>query len=340
MQEVETRARLVDLNGGSLAERGPTAVVPRSEIEEVINRGEYPARLVLDVARAGGEGNADVTAHAQVAVDWDKPELEELLRNAADEGVTLSFDSDELQQLLEDPDVDAHGLREKAAALGIVIATAGAATGSAFAHTQGDIGGGGSATGQPASSFVSDVGMGGSGTAAPSFVTDVRGGTGEPTAAPATGAPSSFVTDVRGGTGAPEGVPGFVSDVQGGTGQATPEAAPSFVTDVRGGTGGEPAAAPEGTSFVTDVQGGTGQPAGVSGLVSDVQGGTGQPEGVPGFVSDVRGGTGEPASTPSGGIEISMPSPSETAGLAGIALLITGAGFVAARSRRDRPQPA
>src|SRR5436190_8538668 len=163
MQEVETRARLVDASGESLASRGPTAVVPRSEIEEVINRGEYPARLVLDIARAGGEGNADVTAHAQVAVDWDKPELEELLRNSADEGVMLSFDSDELQQLLDDPDVDAHGLREKAAALGIVIATAGAATGSAFAHTQGDIGGGSSASGTPASSFVSDVGMGGTG---------------------------------------------------------------------------------------------------------------------------------------------------------------------------------
>jgi len=254
MQEVETRARLVGLDGDKLAARGPTAVLPRTEIEEVIAGGEYPARLVLDVARGDGQSGGDVVAEARVAVEWEKAELEELLRASTGDSVTLSFDEDELERVLEGSDVDAHGLRERVAVLGIVIATAGATAGGALAHPQLS----GEATG------------GASGSSTPSFVTDSRGGDGGAAAAP--------------------------------------EAAPSFITDSRGGTGGLAPTEVGTTRFITDSRGGTG---GVD--------------------------TAAPAT---GGTSISLPSPGDAAGIAGVVLFITAAGFVAARSRRDRELPA
>jgi hypothetical protein len=232
MQQIETRARLVGLEGDRLAARGPIAVLPRAEIEDAIAGGEYPARLMLDIARGDSEGGDDVVAEARVAVEWDRTELEELLRASSDDDVTLlSFDADELERLLAESDVDAHGLRERAAVLGIVVATAGATAGGALAHPQ--------LSGEPYA--------GAGGTSVPSFITDSRGGDG-------------------GAAAAAEAVP--------------------IMTDSRGGTGGVDA-------------------------------------------------------TPdAGGTSISLPSPAETAGVAGLALLITAAGFVAARSRRDRELPA
>jgi hypothetical protein len=338
MQEVHARAQLVAIDEPGLSTRKLSAVIPRSEIEEVIGGGEFPARLVVAVGRADDE-TRDVTAHAQLAVDWAKPDLEELLRRAGDSDLELSFDADEVQRALDDADVEGHGMRERVAVLGIVVATAGATAGGAFAHTQLlDGGGSGATTSHATSSFITDVrgGTGGATAGSPAFITDVQGGTGGATAAPETGAPS-FITDVQGGTGgataAPEtGAPSFITDVQGGTGGATaaPETgAPSFITDVQGGTGGATAAPETGApSFITDVQGGTG-------------GATAAPEtGAPSFITDVQGGTGSPVTVSSDGTGISLPSAADTAGLAGLALVLTGAGFVAVRSRREPHLPA
>ena len=315
MREVETRARLVGLDGDSLAARGPIAVLPRSEIEEAMTAGDGPARLVLEIGRAGGESGG-VATEARVSVDWDRAELEELLGATGGDDVALSFDEGELERLLEEGDVEAHGLRERAAVLGIVVATAGAAAGSAFAHPQ-DIG---------------DGSVGAAPSNAPSFITDSRGGDGGAAAAPA--AVTSFITDSRGGTGgvtpAPEAGPSFITDSRGGTGGVAPapEAGPSFITDSRGGTGGVAPAPDAGTSFVTDSRGGTGG-------VAPTEAGTTS------FITDSRGGTGgvEQASA-DGGTSISLPSPGDAAGLAGFALLITAAGFIAARSRRGPELPA
>src|SRR6266540_1233578 len=252
MQEVETRAQLVGLDADRLAARGPIAVLPRSEIEEVIAGDEYPARLMLDVARRDGQGGDELVAEARVAVEWEKAELEELLGASTGDDVTLSFDADELERLLDESDVDAHGLRERAAVLGIVVATAGATAGGALAHPQ----------------LSGEATAGASGTSTPSLITDSRGGDGGAAAAP--------------------------------------EAAPTFITDSRGGTGG----------------------------LAPVEVGTTR------FITDSRGGTGGVESTPAaGGTSISLPSPGETAGIAGVVFLITAAGFVAARSRRDRELP-
>jgi hypothetical protein len=95
MEEIRTRARLVDPAASSLFTRGLTTLVPRSEVEEAFRRGEFPAALVLDVARSADD---DVSAHAQVTVDWDKAMLEELLSTTEDDQIRLSFDADELEQ--------------------------------------------------------------------------------------------------------------------------------------------------------------------------------------------------------------------------------------------------
>jgi hypothetical protein len=267
MQEVETRARLVDLDDHGLAGRGPIAVLSRSEVEDAIARGDEPARLVLEISRAGGQAG-DLNAEARVAVEWEKAELEEVLR-ASGEEVTLSFDEGELEQLLAEGDVEAHGIRERAAVLGIVVAAVAGTAGPASAHPQ----------------LSGDSTAGATLTSAPSFITDSRGGDGG--AVPIPAASTAFVTDSRGGDGG-----------------AVPAPAPStgFVTDSRGGDGGAvPIPAPT-TAFVTDSRGGDG------------------------------GAVSTPA--PSGGTSISLPSPADTAGIAGLALLITAAGFVAVRKSR------
>jgi hypothetical protein len=312
MQEVETRAQVVAIGPGSLAGRGPTAVLARSEIEEVIERGDNPARLVLEIARADGEIESP-SPEARVAVDWDRAELEELLRAADGKDVMLSFDEKELMRLLEESDVEGHGLRERAAILGIVVATAGAASGSAFAHPQ----------------LSGESTTGAAPTSASAFITDSRGGDGGAVVAPA--AASGFVTDSRGGDGgavpAAEGTTGFVTDSRGGDGGLTPapEGPSSFVTLDQ---------APQGpSSFVTL------DPAPDDGFVTDSRGGDGglapAPEGTTSFITDSRGGDGGVAPVAASDTGISLPSPEDTAALAGLALLITAAGFVAVRSRRD-----
>jgi|SRR5215211_4549394 len=310
MQEVETRARLVDLDDHGLARRGPIAVLSRSEVEDAIARGDEPARLVLEISRAGGQAG-DLTAEARVAVEWEKAELEEVLRASGGDEVTLSFDEGELERLLAEADVEAHGIRERAAVLGIVVAAVAGTAGPASAHPQ----------------LSGESTAGATLTSAPSFITDSRGGDGG--AVPIPAASTGFVTDSRGGDGgavpAPAPTTAFVTDSRGGDGGAVPAPAPTtaFVTDSRGGDGGAVPAPAPGTGFVSDSRGGDGGAVPI-------------PAPTTAFVTDSRGGDGGAVSTPapSGGTSISLPSPGDTAGIAGLALLITAAGFVAVRKSR------
>jgi hypothetical protein len=145
---------------------------------------------------------------------------------------------------LQECEVEAHGLRERAAVLTVAVTAVGAGAGGASAMTGGDVAG------------VS---------AAPvTFVSDVQsGGTGEPAATP------SFASDVQsGGTGEPAATPSFASDVQsGGTGE--PAATPSFVSDVASGGLGEPVAAPaSGDSWTLSPAADAGIAAGAALLIS------------------------------------------------------------------------
>ena len=81
-------------------------------------------------------------------------------------------------------------------------------------------------------------------------------------------------------------------------------------------------------------------------MVTDSRGGDGglapTEVGTTNFITDSRGGTGGVEAAPAtGGTGISLPSPEDTAAVAGLALLITAAGFVGLRSRRGgRTAPA
>jgi hypothetical protein len=126
--EAHSKARLVE--SPPSAERGVTATVARSEIEETLKSADGPALLVLDIARRGGESDSDVEAHT-LAVELEKPDLEQILRTAEGDAIELRFDGGELEQALEDGDVDAHGLRQRALILSVAAATAAGVAGQA-----------------------------------------------------------------------------------------------------------------------------------------------------------------------------------------------------------------
>lgn len=130
MDDLRTRARLVAPDhAGSIG-----TVIPRTEIAEAAAGPEFPATLHLDLDRVERDGG-EVTAHATVAVDWDKETLDQLLGSTDDEEIGLWFDERELALAFDD--VEAHGLREKAAILAIAATAAGAGAGPALSATYG-----------------------------------------------------------------------------------------------------------------------------------------------------------------------------------------------------------
>jgi hypothetical protein len=133
MDDLRTRAQLVDFDrAGSIG-----TVFSRAEIAEAASGDEFPATLLLDLDRI----EADGTAQARVAVDWDQDTLEQLLASTEDREIELWFDERELALAFDD--VEAHGLREKAAVLAVAVAAAGVSTTPAYARMAADSGGGG-----------------------------------------------------------------------------------------------------------------------------------------------------------------------------------------------------
>jgi hypothetical protein len=155
MAEVQTQVRLVD--PGLIATRGVSTTLRRTEIERALAEGEYPAQLLLELSRAGPEGEEPATG--EVLVLWQEKELNELLRSAGTESdeVALWFDRSELEHALA-ADFEAHGLRERTAMLAITVAAAGVTAGGAFAHPElfGDAGSG-TAAAPTTQTFLSDV---------------------------------------------------------------------------------------------------------------------------------------------------------------------------------------
>jgi hypothetical protein len=138
MQEVSTRARLVDRAQFKGEKLGVSTTLPRAEIEEALQSKDMPD-LLLDVSRGNG-GGPDVEAHI-VRVALQRDDLERLLERTEGDDVVLEFDRDELGQALE-PDVEGHGLREKALVLTVAAATAAGVTASvAGAMPARDVGG-------------------------------------------------------------------------------------------------------------------------------------------------------------------------------------------------------
>jgi hypothetical protein len=135
MDDLRTRALLVGFDRAGAV--GTT--VPRAEIAEAASGTEFPATLLLDIDKVADGG--DVASQARVAVDWDQETLEQLLSSTEDPEIELWFDERELAMAFDD--VEAHGLRQRAAVLTIAVAAAGATAAPAFARTAADTSGAG-----------------------------------------------------------------------------------------------------------------------------------------------------------------------------------------------------
>jgi hypothetical protein len=129
------RVKFVD--AGQFDGRGVSTTIARTEIQRALDSGEE-MELVLDVSRVIGD--AEVEAHT-VAVALDPTDLEDLLRADEGEEIGLQFDADELEAALADEEVEAHGLRQKAAVLAVAAVGVGAFAGHAAAQPTSDVGG-------------------------------------------------------------------------------------------------------------------------------------------------------------------------------------------------------
>jgi hypothetical protein len=120
MEETPRTVRLADGAPFDVSDRGVTATLLRTDIEEAARSGAGPAELVLDVRRRQG---ADVEAHS-IAIEWSPADLERLLEQGESDEVTIAFDRDEMAAVMDaEADVEAHGLREKALVLTAVAVT-------------------------------------------------------------------------------------------------------------------------------------------------------------------------------------------------------------------------
>jgi hypothetical protein len=131
MDDLRTRALLVDFDPTRTGTGAIGTVITRDEIAETAARGEFPATLLLDLEAADG---GEVTAHARVAVEWDEGTLDQLLASTEDNEIALWFDERELARAFDESEVEGHGLREKAAVVAIAVVAAGASATPAFAR--------------------------------------------------------------------------------------------------------------------------------------------------------------------------------------------------------------
>jgi len=308
MEEVASTAKLVDA-GAVEPQQGLTATLPRSDVEAAL-QDDAGSDLFLEIARIQNGERDDRT----IKVAWDRSDLQELLKSGGD-SITFVFDHSELERMLDDPDVEAQGLREKALVITVAAATAAAGfAGSASAHVLSD----GSTSGTPAaavSGIATDTATAGVPGSVSSFATDAS-----------TAGPAAAAADA--GTVAPDGW----------TNAANTTAADSAAVAADGWTNAVNSPVPDGgINVVTDAST-SGQAGAVSGFATDAST-AGQPGAISGgILSDVGSEatrapeTGAVADTGSG---FTMPDGAAEAALAGgLALLITGAAFVSRTQRR------
>jgi hypothetical protein len=120
-----------DLHGGL------STTISRTAVEEALTL-EEPPELVLDVTGPAGERS--------IAVAWKRDDLERLLREATGDSIQLTFDRAALEQAFAEDDVEAHGLKQKAAILAVAVAAAAGVAGGASAMPM--TSGGGAPVGQ------------------------------------------------------------------------------------------------------------------------------------------------------------------------------------------------
>jgi hypothetical protein len=199
MEEVASTPKLVD-PAAMDAEGALSATVPRSDIETAL-QDDAGADLFLEIARIQNGERDDRT----VKVAWERAELEDLLKRAVGDPITLTFSASEVERMLE-ADFEAHGLREKVLVLTVAAATAAGMAGTAGAQVMGE--GGSSASSGAISGLVTDASTSGVPGAVSSFSTDASTGG---VAAPSDPAGVNIVTDVS-TSGQPGAVSGFATD--------------------------------------------------------------------------------------------------------------------------------
>jgi len=146
MNAIQSRARLAEPAAAAPIAR-PALPIRRAAAEEALRHGDGPVELTFDVVRVGGATEA-------ISMMLERPDLERTLQSADGEELAFVFDADELEHAIEDPDVEAQGLRETAAVLTVAVAAMAGSAGVASAAT-----GGASGTGYvvPAGSTVAIV---------------------------------------------------------------------------------------------------------------------------------------------------------------------------------------
>jgi hypothetical protein len=220
MEDLRTQAQLVAFDPARAGAGSIGTVLSRAEIAEAAAGREFPATFLLDLERIETGNDGDVTAHARVAVDWDEETLEQLLASTEADEIALWFDEPELALAFDE--VEAHGFRQKAAVLAIMVTAAGASAGPSLASlTSPNVGGSGAGQvaavggGGGAGSFATPGGGGGAGQVASSG----GGGGAGSLATPGGGGGAGQVASSGGGGGAGESTPA-VTSTGGGTSDA------------------------------------------------------------------------------------------------------------------------
>jgi hypothetical protein len=125
MEQVRARAALAPASG---LDDGLSTTIARSEIQDALAADEAPIELMLDLTRFS---DGEATETRNVAIAWERSDLEQLLKAAQGDEIVLTFDRETLRQAMED-DVEGHGIRETALLLTVAAAAAaGTAAGAA-----------------------------------------------------------------------------------------------------------------------------------------------------------------------------------------------------------------
>jgi hypothetical protein len=119
MQMTSTRATLVGIDDLDADFAAVIATIARDEVEEAAKM-DAPAELMLEVQ--GGDAEA-----RSVSVAWERADLERLLADTTGDEIAFLFNREELEEAIADPDVEAHGLRERMLVLTVAAATAASA---------------------------------------------------------------------------------------------------------------------------------------------------------------------------------------------------------------------
>jgi hypothetical protein len=118
------------------AERAVAASVSRREIRDVLQEADAAPELTLDVV--AGDGSRE---HGTISITWSREDLEKLLEDATGNDVVLTFDRNQLTAALDD--VEAHGLRTRAAVFAVAaVGALGSGASIANASIAGGDGGG------------------------------------------------------------------------------------------------------------------------------------------------------------------------------------------------------